>query len=120
MVASPRANPYHRLSIAGKQAAAREQLAEPPMSCPSDCGTRLQPADVLPHLKERCPGPRPPGPGSTWVDWRGAIATGVPPVTLHDWVRRGAVRVIGPRQSQKYLLRDLVSKVAIRRLSRRR
>lgn len=120
VVASPRAHPYHKLSIGQKQLAAREQLAEPPVACPSDCGTRLQPADLLAHVEERCPGPRPPGPGSIWVDWRGALRTGVKPMTLHDWVQRGEVRAIGPRQDRKYLLRDLVSRVARRRIDRRR
>lgn len=125
MVASPRANPYHRLSIAGKQAAAREQLAEPPVSCPGDCGTRLMPADLLGHLAERCPGATEPGPAAKWIPLSEAqaVASDVPRSTLTFWARSGDVRTrggVGRRRDRQYLLRDLALRVAIRRIAQRR
>lgn len=115
-----RPSAYHLMNPAEKEAYQQVRLAEPPVPCPSDCGTTVMPSDLLAHVDGRCPGPRPPGPSSIWVDWRGALMTGVKPMTLHDWVKRGEVRSIGPRQDRKYLLRDLVSRVAVRRLGRRR
>lgn len=120
MVASPRPSAYHLMSIGEKQAAAREQVAEPPIACPRDCGTRLMPADVLTHVADRCPGPKPPGPGSMWVDHAAALRLGVDRMTLSRWARRGEVRRIGPRGDGKYLLRDLVTRVAVRSPIRRR
>ena len=122
MVASPRPNAYHLLSIAGKQAAAREQLAEPPIACPGDCGTRLMPGDLLRHLAERCPGASEPGPAAKWIAWRDAlaIADDVPRRTLAFWASNGDVRTRGDRGDRQYLLRDLALRVALRRLARRR
>ena len=120
MVSSPRAHPYHLLSVAEKQAVAREQLVEPPIACPRDCGTRVMPADLPQHVAERCPGPKPPGPGSMWVDHASALRLGVDRMTLSRWVKRGEVRRIGSRGDGKYLLRDLVTRVAIRQHGRRR
>lgn len=121
MVASPRPAAYHLLSLAGKQAAAREQLVDPPDRCPG-CGTATTPADFAKHVDERCPGApeREPGPASSWVDRQYAEKLGVPAETLHYWARRGLVRTRGDRMDRKYLFRDLARRVAIRRLDRRR
>lgn len=108
------------MSIGEKQAAAREQLAEPPMPCPSDCGTTVMPAELLRHVAERCPGPRPPGQAAKWIGWREAIAQGVPPRTLANWANDGRVRFRGGRQDRQYLLRDLAFNLARRRVGRRR
>lgn len=115
-----RPSEYHKLSVAEKQAVAQERLVEPPLSCPRDCGTRVMPADLPQHVAERCPGPKPPGPGSMWVDHAQALKLGVDRVTLHRWVQRGEVRRIGARGDGKYLLRDLVQRVAVRRPGHRR
>lgn len=120
MVASPRPAAYHLMSIAEKQAAARAQVAEPPVACPVDCGTKVAPADLLGHIAERCPGPADPGPAAAWVDRRAAEEMGVPPQTLHYWAKRGLVRTRGQPMDRKYLLRDLARRVVSRRLERRR
>lgn len=122
MVASPRSSAYHRMSIAGKQAAAREQLAEPPVTCPADCGVRLMPSDLPLHLAERCPGAGEPGPAARWIPLSEAraIAPGVPRSTLTFWARNGYVRTRGGRGDRQYLLRDLVRRAGIRALDRRR
>jgi len=119
MVASPRPSAYHLMSIGEKQAAAREQVAEPPVRCPG-CGTATTPADLVGHLEQRCESAREPGPASSWVDRKAAEALGVPPQTLHYWAKRGLVRTRGAPMDRKYLFRDLARRVVIRRLDRRR
>lgn len=114
-----RASAYHRMPVAEKQAMASERMVEPPVRCPG-CDVATPPADLLPHLAERCEGAREPGPAASWVDRRTAVALGVPAETLHYWARTGKVRTRGDRMDRKYLFRDLARRVAIRRLERRR
>lgn len=120
MAITQRASAYHRMPIAQKQALASERLAEPPVPCPADCGTQVMPADLLPHVAGRCPGPRPPGPASKWIHRSDAMRAGVPPKTLSNWARDGLIRSRGPRMDREYLYRDLVYRVAERRSGRRR
>lgn len=115
----PRPNPYHRLSIAEKQAVATERQREPAIMCPS-CDTQTTPTDLLRHVAERCTGPREPGPAAKWVGWREALATGVPRETLSRWASDGLVRFKGERMERRYSLRDLVYRMAQRRAGRRR
>jgi hypothetical protein len=78
------------------------------------------PVDLLPHLAERCPGRRAPGPGSRWASQQEALALGVPRATLSFWAKNEQVRFIGERQDRKYLYRDLALKIAQRNGFRRR
>lgn len=110
--------PYHKLSAAEKQAHALASIREQPMACPQ-CDTQLMPDDLLNHLERRCTGPREPGPGSKWVNWRDALAL-VPEKTLRRWVKAKHVRVKGTRGDRLYLRRDLVKRLALRRISSRR
>lgn len=55
--------PYHELSFDAKEQHQRDQLREPAVACPADCGTQVQPSDLLQHAAERCPGPRQPARG---------------------------------------------------------
>lgn len=119
MVASPRPSAYHRMTLPEKQAAAREQQAEPPVRCPG-CDTATSAQDLVSHVAERCPGASEPGPAANWVDRKYVEKLGVPAQTLHYWARRGLVRTRGDRMDRKYLLRDLARRVVIRRLDRRR
>lgn len=105
---------YHRMSIAQKQAHARGAAREQAVVCPR-CETQTTPADLLAHLSERCPGRRDPHPASAWVTWRQALAMGVLRGTLSKWVDRGLVRIKGDAQDRRYLMRDLVSRLAARR-----
>lgn len=111
---------YHLLPLAEKQARAQERVAEPPMACPIDCGTTVTPADLLRHVNQRCPGPRPPGPASKWISHGEALAAGVNRQTLSFWAAHGDVRTRGQRGGKQYLLRDLSHRIVIQRLSRRR
>lgn len=111
-------SPYHKLSAAEKQAHALASIREQPIACPQ-CDTQLMPDDLLKHLEERCTGPRDPGPGSKWVDWQGALAMGIPKLTLIRWVRAKHVRFKGGRGDRLYLRRDLVKRLALRISSRR-
>lgn len=122
VVASPRPSAYHLMTIGEKQAAARGQLAEPPVACPGDCGTRVMPADLPNHLADRCPGAGEPGPAAKWLTLSEAqaVAPGVPRSTLTFWARNGYVRKRGGRGDRQYLLRDLVRRAGIRSLDRRR
>jgi hypothetical protein len=54
---------YHKLPIAQKRAEALARAREPAVTCP-DCDTQVMPADLLAHLRDRCPGQRDPGPGA--------------------------------------------------------
>ena len=110
---------YHRLSIAGKQAAQRDSMRESSVVCPS-CETHTTPADLLSHQQTRCTGPRDPHPASKWINWREATDMGVPGATLTRWTQRGEVRFLGERQDRKYLMRDVVLGIANRRANRRR
>lgn len=111
---------YHRMSIAEKGAEALARVREPSVACPS-CDTQVMPADLLAHVEERCEGPREPGPGAKWINWREAMAVnGVTPMRLSRWARNGHVRFVGERQDRKYLYRDLAMKVAQQKGFRRR
>ncbi len=108
------------MTLAEKQARFQRSLqpSEPPVACPS-CGTSCTPSDLLAHLA-RCEGRREPGPGSRWLSWREALATGVPRATLGRWISRGEVRARGEVQDRRYLLRDLALRIARKRAERRR
>lgn len=108
---------YHRLGIKEKRTRAREAMREPPVRCP-ECEMAVQPDELLWHQRERCQGAGEPHPQARWVSWSEALALGVPKPTLVRWVRARRVRVRGPRKRRKYLLRDLVRMVAIRRIAR--
>lgn len=109
---------YHDLPIAQKRSEALARVREPSVTCPS-CDTQLMPADLLAHLEHRCSGPREPGPGAKWVNWREARSI-VPARTLVRWVERGFVRVRGGRGDREYLHRDLATRVSQMRGFRRR
>lgn len=113
------ASSYHRMSAAEKQAASLSAVRELPVACPR-CDTQLMPDDLLAHLDQRCTGPREPGPGSKWVNWQGALAMGIPKLTLIRWVRAKHVRYRGGRGDRMYLRRDLVKRLALRRIVSRR
>jgi len=108
------------MSTAEKQAVAQERVVEPPVPCPADCGTTCMPADLLTHVEERCPGPRPPGPAAKWVRRRDAEAMGIPPMTLSRLARAGKIRHRGSGMDREYLHRDLAVGAARRWLDRRR
>jgi hypothetical protein len=107
------------MSVSEKQAASLSRMREPHVTCPA-CDTQTTERDILAHVATRCPGPREPGPRAAWIDWRSAIAAGVPKRTLSFWVERGDVRFRGNRGDRRYLLRDLVLRLAQRRTNRRR
>lgn len=110
---------YHRMPIAQKRAEAIARIREPSVTCPQ-CDTHVMPDDLLAHLKDRCPGPREPGPGARWISHREVIAMGVSRSTLSFWTASGQVRFSGDRQDRKYLHRDLALKIAQRWRFRRR
>lgn len=110
---------YHRLPIAQKRAEGIARMREPAVTCPS-CDTQVMPAELLTHVEQRCEGPREPGPGAKWVNFREAMVLGVPRATLSFWTRTGQVRFLGERQDRQYLMRDLALKIAQRRGFRRR
>ena len=112
-------HPYHKLSAAQKQAQSLAAVRELPVSCPR-CDTQLMPEDLIAHLDQRCTGPREPGPGAKWVNWQGAIAMGVPERTFKRWVQAKHVRYKGGRGDRLYLRRDLVKRLALRRIVSRR
>ena len=112
------ASSYHRMSAAEKQAASLSAVRELPVACPR-CDTQLMPDDLLAHLDQRCAGPREAGPGSKWVNWREATAL-VPERTLKRWVQARHVRYRGGRGDRMYLRRDLVKRLALRRIVSRR
>jgi hypothetical protein len=115
-----RPSAYHHLSFAEKERASMERDREPSIACPADCGTHVQPSELLMHMDQRCAGPREPGPAAIWVDRQAAVSSGVPPETLQYWARTGKVRTRGDRMDRKYLLRDLARRVGLRKLDRRR
>ena len=119
MKPTPRSAAYHLLSIREKQAASLATAREPAVSCPT-CDTQVTPTDLPAHVRERCTGPREPGPGARWIGWREGMALGVPATTLSFWARTGQVRYLGGRMDRRYLLRDLAVKIAQRHGFRRR
>lgn len=110
---------YRKLSIADKRRLDLSRARDTAIRCP-DCDMQVLPADLLPHLSERCAGRPEPVPGAKWLTFREVMALGVPRATLADWTRTGQVRFVGEIQDRKYLLRDLALKVAQRRGFRRR
>lgn len=105
---------YRHLPIAQKSAENLARMREEAVRCPS-CDMHVMPVDLLAHVAERCPGLREPSPRSTWVSRREAVAMGLPEGMLSQWARHGEVRVRGERQDRRYLLRDLVLRIAQRR-----
>lgn len=103
---------YHRLPVAAKLAASRQRLREPTIACPR-CDTQTTPGDMPGHL-ERCPGPREPHPGATWLTFGQVLALGVSRSTLSGWTRSGHVRVRGEIQDRRYLMRDVAVRIAAR------
>jgi hypothetical protein len=108
---------YHRMSVAEKQAYSRVVVREPAVHCPT-CDTQTTAADLIAH-SARCQGRRDPHPGSRWITWREALALGVARATMNQWVNAGFVRVRGELQDRRYLLRDLVVRIAAKRYRRR-
>jgi hypothetical protein len=86
-----------------------EKMREPLVACPA-CDTVTTTQDLLPHVRERCPGPRDPGPASIWISLPEARRAGVSPHTLISWARRGQVEVRGEPGDRKYLLRDVAKR----------
>lgn len=112
-------NRYHGLSIQEKQAHALASVREQPVACPS-CDTQVMPADMIAHLDHRCTG-REPGPRDKWITHSQALAMGVKKQTLSDWVKARWVRTNNAgRGDRQYLERDLVKRIAFRRVIRRR
>ncbi len=112
-------SPYHLMSAAEKRAASSLSVREAAVSCPS-CGTQVMPVDLIPHVEQRCVGPRMPGPGSKWVKAPEVYTHDVPDSTLSDWVKTGKVTRRGSRGDYEYLWRDLAPLIALRVISRRR
>lgn len=115
-----RAMDYHRLTVRDKQRVQLERMRPPAVRCP-DCDTETTAADLVAHI-ERCPGPREPHPLERWITWREARQLGVLPGTMSRWVNRGEVRAQEGTGERRYLLRDVVTRMADRRrwLDRRR
>jgi hypothetical protein len=115
--------PYHRMSIVEKRNKALATAREPSVTCPQ-CDTQVMPVDLLAHLRERCSGPRDPGPGAQWLTWGEALEmlklANIPPVAMSRWVNRLEIRFRGERGDRLYLLRDLVLKVAAQIVRSRR
>lgn len=108
---------YHRMSLADKQAHSRRTQAEPSVVCPI-CEVQTTARDLLDHQAKRCTGQRDPHPCSAWVSWPEAIALGVTKWTLSRWVTAGDVRMRGEIQCRRYLLRDIVTRMASKRRRR--
>lgn len=105
---------YHLLSAAEKRRFAIDRIREPDIACPH-CGTRTLVKDLVAHIAERCPGQAPVHGRAAWVPWHQALALGVKRHTMSRWVRSGRVRCRGTRGRREYLLRDIVSAIAMRR-----
>lgn len=109
-VSNPRS--YHRLSVSEKQSRSRLAMYEPPIACPY-CDTQTTVADLLRHVDSRCPSSSEIHPLSRWLSRREVFELGVPRHLLRRWVAKGLVRVRDHRK--RYLQRDLVRLVALRR-----
>jgi hypothetical protein len=107
------------MSLIEKQAISRSNIREPGVTCPT-CGTTTTAADLIAHVRERCPGPQEAPLHSQWVRWRDVKAMGVRSGHLSFWVSRGYVRTRGEVQDREYLLRDLAVRVAMVERRRRR
>jgi len=104
---------YHKMGIVQKRSEVLARVREPAIACPT-CDTQVMPVDMPSHLRERCPGPREPGPGAKWIPQQEVLALGVPRSTLAGWIRRRQVRVAGARPNRRYLMRDIAWKIALR------
>lgn len=109
---------YRAGGIQAKQRMVLERAREQPCRCPG-CEAALDPADLLAHVEQRCAGPREVHPHARWLTWKEAYRL-VPRATLRAWVRRKVVRVDGPPRARRYLLRDVVQALAVRRIARGR
>jgi hypothetical protein len=114
----PKPAAYHLLSAPEKRMESLARVREPAVTCPT-CDMQVMPDDLLAHMDVRCPGPRDPGPGARWINWRQAREL-APAMSLIRWVERGFVRTRGDRGDRQYLHRDLALKVAQLRGFRRR
>lgn len=106
---------YHNLTVKQKERFQRERAREPALRCPA-CETAVSTDELLTHLDERCPGVKEPHHLSRWVPWSRLLELGIPSATLTRWVQQGKVRRRGARRRRRYLLRDAVTLVAMRRL----
>lgn len=97
---------YHRLSIGQKQALHRERMREPAVTCPK-CEIHTTAAELLDHLKSRCPGQREPSPHSSWLTLSEVLAMGASRRTVFWWASRKLVRTRGTQRARQYLLRDV-------------
>lgn len=118
------ASAYHLMSAAEKREFSLS-VREAAVSCPV-CDTHVMPVDLLPHLAQRCAGPRAPGPASKWVTWREAVpvirraldvTARAAELRLARWARPDrhgviAVRSRGGRGDRQYLLGDLAKHLA--------
>lgn len=112
------ASSYHLMTAAEKQAASMARAREQPVAC-LNCDTQVMPSDFSAHVKQRCHGPRDPGPADKWIGYQEAVAI-VPERTFVRWVDKGRVRFRGGRGDRRYLHRDLVQNLNVERFRRRR
>lgn len=119
------AKSYQQLSIHEKRALDLSRVREPAVTC-RYCDMQIMPIDLVAHQKERCSGPREPGPSARWMNWREAVALirraatrlseGAAMMRLSRWSspdHRGevAVRARGTRGERKYLHADLAKQL---------
>lgn len=107
-----RPSPYHLLSAAGKVQYASRRMREPAMHCPR-CDAAVLPAELIPHIRERCVLPDP-HPLCAWLTLPEACKLGISVETLCTWARSGLVRMKGPKRKRLYLYRDIVRMLAMR------
>lgn len=89
-------------------------MREPPVRCPA-CEVSVQPDDLLRHRHSRCQGEGEPNKWSRWLTWSQAREYASERV-LRRWVQSGRVRTRGHPRGRKYLMRDVVRLVAMRRI----
>lgn len=92
---------YAKMSIAEKQAIAREER-EAPCRCPR-CDAGLPADQLAAHLESRCTGRARPPRHARYLDIRGIRALGLAPTTVRRWARDGLVRGDG----RQWLARDV-------------
>jgi hypothetical protein len=110
---------YQKMTAVEKRTRSIGAQREPAITCPS-CDVQLMTEDLLKHMDERCKGLREPGGAAKWVSWAEVARLEVSAGTLHYWVQQGRVRRRGERIDYRYLLRDIVLILAVRRLRQRR
>jgi hypothetical protein len=108
---------YHRMSLAQKQATARDRMREALLSCPI-CEVQMPPAELVAHREQPCDR-REPHPAAKWVTWREALSM-APKRSMLRWIKRGAVRFRGERGERLYLLRDIATRLSRQSGFRRR